>query len=204
MIIGYVRTSDVPEAEENQVHLLNTYGVDTRNIFFDRGIPGSVSPFEREGYLKMIGFIRDHYVTHVYVCELRRLGGTPDGTLRVLSDIEHLGVCVQSLSPDESWWNCDPAVRPLIKNVMSWCVQGELENRIERTRAGIRKAKSEGRHCGRPFRQIDWAHVESLRKEMTYREIAEKINVPYITLIRRKKVCLTDMGGVSPGQGTAQ
>lgn len=205
MILGYVRTSTASEHEEDQVRLLTAYGVNIENIFIDRGVPGSVPHCGREGFSRMIGCIRDHFVTHVYICEFSRLAGNLDGTLHAIRDIEHLGVCVQSLSPDESWWNCDPSIRPLIKNVLVWCAHREHENLAERTREGIRKAKSEGKHCGRPFREIDWNYVESLHEmDMNYREIADRINVPYITLIRRKKQNLRYVSDTSPDQGIAQ
>jgi hypothetical protein len=44
------------------------------------------------------------------------------------------------------------------------------ENLIERTKIGIQRAKAEGKHCGRPFKEIE-----------------EQIDVPYVTLIRRKR-----------------
>jgi len=205
MILGYVRTSSASENEQAQIRLLNTYGVNAASIFIDSGVPGSVPPSRREGFTRMIGFIRDHFVTHVYTSELGRLGGNLTDTLDAIRDIGHLGVCVQSLSPDESWWNCDPSIQPLINHVMDWCARQEHANRVERTRAGIRKARSEGKHCGRPFREIDWGSVESLHeKGMNYRKIADTISVPYITLIRRKKNHLRDMGDTSPGQGIAQ
>ncbi|OPX63651.1 MAG: hypothetical protein A4E34_00360 [Methanoregula sp. PtaU1.Bin006] len=193
------------EDEQDQIRLLATYGVNVANIFVDCNIPGSVPPSRREGFTRMISFIRDHFVTHVYTCELDRLGGNPADALCAIRDIGHLGVCVQSLSPHESWWNCDPSIHPLIIHVMAWCARQEHESRIERTRAGIRKARSEGKHCGRPFREIDWLYVESLHeKGMNYRKIAETISVPYITLIRRKKHHLRNMGDSSPGQGMVQ
>ena len=70
---------------------------------------------------------------------------------------------------------------------MGWCAQRERENLIERTKVGIQRAKAEGKHCGRPFKEIDWKYVEHLHCEgMNYKEIAEKIKVPYPTLVRRK------------------
>lgn len=187
MIVGYVRTSLVTEHEQNQVQELLAKGVDKKHIFKDAGISGSISPYERKGYQKMIDFIKENEVTHIYIYELSRLARDLTDTLNVIRDFDRLGVCVQSLSPNESWLNCDPSIRQLIISVMAWCAQRERENLIERTKVGIQRAKAEGKHCGRPFKEIDWRYVELLHKEgMNYKEIAEKINVPYPTLMRRK------------------
>lgn len=187
MIIGYVRTSIAIEHEQNQIQELLIKGVERKNIFQDVGISGSISPYERKGFQKMMDFIKKNDVTHLYIYELSRLARDLTDTLNVIRDFERLGVCVQSLSPNESWLNCDPSIRQLIISVMAWCAQRERENLIERTKVGMQRAKDEGKHCGRPFKEIDWKYVELLHKEgMNYKEIAEKIKVPYITLIRRK------------------
>lgn len=188
MITGYVRTSLASEHEQNQIRELMAKGVDKKNIFKDVGVSGSISPYERKGFKKMMDFIKENEVSHVYTYELSRLARDLTDTLNVLRDFDRLGVCLQSLSPNESWLNCDPSIRQLITSVMSWCAQRERENLIERTKVGIQRAKAEGKHCGRPFKEIDWKFVELLHKGgMNYKEIAEKIDVPYVTLMRRKQ-----------------
>lgn len=187
MIIGYVRTSIAIEHEQNQIQVLLTKGVERKHIFQDVGISGSISPYERKGFQKMMDFIKKNDVTHLYIYELSRLARDLTDTLNVIRDFDRLGVCVQSLSPNESWLNCDPSISQLIISVMAWCAQRERENLIERTKVGMQRAKAEGKHCGRPFKEINWTYVEHLHSEgMNYKEIAEKIKVPYVTLIRRK------------------
>jgi putative DNA-invertase from lambdoid prophage Rac len=188
MIIGYVRTSLVSEHEQNQIQELVAHGVDKKLIFKDLGVSGSISPYERKGFKKMIDFIKENDVSHVYIYELSRLARDLTDTLNVIRDFDRLDVCLQSLSPNESWLKCDSSIRQLITSIMAWCAQRERENLIERTKVGIQRAKAEGRHCGRPFKEIDWKVVELLHNDgMNYKEIAEKINVPYVTLMRRKK-----------------
>lgn len=187
MIIGYVRTSLVSEHEANQIQELRAKGVDKKNIFSDVGVSGSISPYDRKGFKKMMDFIKQNDVSHIYIYELSRLARDLTDTLNVIRDFDRLNVCVQSLSPNEKWLNCDPSIRQLIISVMAWCAQRERENLIERTKVGMQRAKAEGKHLGRPFKEIDWRYVDLLHKEgMNYKEIAEKIKIPYITLMRRK------------------
>ena len=188
MIVGYVRTSLTSEHEQNQVQELVAKGVDKRHIYKDIGVSGSVAPYDRKGFQKMMDFIKANDVSHVYTYELSRLGRDVTDTLNVLRDFDRLGVCIQSLSPNESWLNCDPSIRQLITSVIAWCAQRERENIIERTKVGMQRAKSEGMHLGRPFKEIDWKYVDLLHKDgMNFKEIAEKIKVPYPTLLRRKE-----------------
>jgi DNA invertase Pin-like site-specific DNA recombinase len=188
MIVGYVRTSLASEHEQNQIQELVAKGVDKKHIFKDVGISGSISPYERKGYQKMMDFIKENDVSHLYIYELSRLARDLTDTLNVLRDFDRKGICVVSLSPNESWLLCDASIRQLITSVMAWCAQRERENLIERTKVGIQRAKAEGKHCGRPFKDIDWKYVDLLHKDgMNYKEIAEKIDVPYVTLIRRKR-----------------
>ena len=188
MIVGYVRTSLASEHEQNQIQELVAKGVDKKHIFKDVGVSGSISPYERKGFKKMIDFIKENEVSHLYIYELSRLARDLTDTLNVIREFDRMNLCVQSLSPNETWLNCDPSIRQLIISVMAWCAQRERENLIERTKVGIQRAKAEGVHCGRPYKVIDWKHVELLHKDgMNYKEIADKIKVPYVTLIRRKR-----------------
>ena len=117
----------------------------------------------------------------------RILAGGTD-LLNVMRDLDRMDVCVESLSPNESWLQCDPSIKQLIISVMAWCAQRERENLIERTKVGMQRAKAEGKHIGRPFKEIDWKYVEYLRDEgMNWKEIANRVNISYPTLIRRKR-----------------
>ena len=189
MIVGYVRTSLATEHEQNQIQELIVKGVDKKHIFKDVGVSGSISPYERKGFKKMMDFFKENEVTHLYIYELSRLARDLTDTLNVLRDFDRFGICVVSISPNESWLQCDTSIRQLITSVMAWCAQRERENIIERTKVGMQRAKSEGKHIGRPFKEINWKYVELLHKDgMNFKEIAEKINVPYVTLIRRKRI----------------
>jgi DNA invertase Pin-like site-specific DNA recombinase len=186
MIIGYVRTSLTSEHAHNQVRELKAAGIDTKHIFKDAGVSGTVSPYERKGFQKLLDFVKEHPVTHLYVYELSRLGRDLTDTLTVIRDLDRRDICVQSLSPNESWLNCDASIRQLIISVMSWCAQRERENLIERTKVGMQRAKAQGTHCGRPFTPIDWKKVSRLHHQgMPFTEIAHTLSIPYSTLMRR-------------------
>lgn len=187
MIIGYARTSLASENIENQLSVLMQKGVSQENIFMDVGVSGSISPFTRPGFQRLFDTVKNSQVDYLYVYELSRLSRDLTDTLNILRDLDRLGVCVESLSPNESWLNCDPSIKQLIVSVLGWCAQRERENLIERTKVGMLRARAEGKHIGRPYKKIDWKYVYFLHSEgMNFKEISEKIDIPYSTLMRRK------------------
>jgi len=55
-------------------------------------------------------------------------------------------------------------------------------------RAGLDRARAEGKILGRPRKAIDWARVEALRmKGCSWSEISETLEIPVMTLYRRRK-----------------
>jgi len=190
--IGYVRTSLDSEHEKNQVQELIKAGVPKANIFIDKGISGSIPPHERKGYRKMLDLIRKHKDEEItlLIYEISRISRDLTDFLNAIRDLEtitHRQICIKSLSPKESFMDCDPAIRSLVISVMAWCAERERDLLIERTKVGIARAKAEGKHCGRPYKEIDMKKVERLHSEgMNYREISAALDIPYPTLMRRK------------------
>jgi len=190
--IGYVRTSLDSEHEKNQVQVLIKAGVPKVNIFIDKGVSGSIAPHERKNYKKMLDFIgknKDEEI-HLLVYEISRISRDLTDFLNAIRDLETITnrqICIKSLSPKESFMECDPAIRSLVISVMAWCAERERDLLIERTKVGIARAKAEGKHCGRPFKDIDMKEVEKLHSQgMNYREISALLKIPYPTLMRRK------------------
>ncbi len=71
--------------------------------------------------------------------------------------------------------------------IFRWVAERERENLSERTKAGVSRARGEGKHIGRPFREINWRKVEELReKGLSWSAIARVMDVPYPTLVRAK------------------
>jgi DNA invertase Pin-like site-specific DNA recombinase len=190
--IGYVRTSLDSEHEKNQIQELIKVGISKSNIFVDKGVSGSIAPHERKGYKKMLDFIKKNASEdlYLYVYEISRISRDLTDFLNAIRDLETLTndkICIKSLSPRESFLDCDPAIRSLVISVMAWCAERERDLLIERTKVGIARAKAEGKHCGRPYKDIDMKRVEKLHSQgMNYREISDALKIPYATLMRRK------------------
>ncbi|MFA4850414.1 MAG: recombinase family protein [Methanoregula sp.] len=188
--IGYVRVSREDQNVENQVNLLEAEGLPRDSIFVDR-ISG-ISPVEdRAGYAKMMQLIKNRAseeLITLYVFEISRLGRSFLETLNTVRVLEESGVRVWSLSPAESWSRIeDKKLRDLMLSIFSWVADRERENLIERTKLGLARAKAEGKHLGRPERQIPWKRVKELEeKNISLAAISRILDIPYTTLYRHK------------------
>lgn len=185
--VGYVRTSTREQDTTNQIRLLMEKGVREKNIFDDGATSGIVPAKRREGFSRLLKFVDENEVERVYVFELSRLGRTFYETIDLFREFEERGVKVISLSSSESWTQMeDPSIRRLLVSIFSWIAEQEREHLKERTKAGIKRAREEGKHVGRPQRQINWKKFDKLRKEgYNITTIAKLMDVPYTTLYKK-------------------
>ena len=117
--------------------------------------------------------------------ELSRIGRTFIDVLTTVSDLEKKGIKVFSLSPKEEWLNtADKSVRELIMAIFAWVAERERNLLIERTKLGIERAREEGKHIGRPQREIDWKEYTKWReKGLSKSAVSRIMDIPYPTLI---------------------
>jgi len=185
--IGYVRVSREDQNAENQIRILLDEGLLRESIYVDY-ISGVSSMQDREGFSRMIQFVRSHQGEPItlYVFEISRLGRSFLDMLNMVRTLEESGTRVWSLSPAESWSRIDDRkLRDLMLSIFSWVADHERENLIERTKLGIARAKAEGVTLGRPKRAIPWKRVKELReKKIPLAAISRILDIPYTTLYR--------------------
>ncbi len=73
----------------------------------------------------------------------------PLATLQLVDRFGRLGV--QVLSHQEPWTEASGELRDLLLAVVGWIARWESHRRSERTRAGLARARAEGKHLGRPM-----------------------------------------------------
>lgn len=188
--IGYVRVSTADQNAENQCRILEAAGIPRDLIFVDKGISGTVPPQKRPGFRAMLEYIKNNeQIRFVYVFELSRLGRTLIETLTTIEDLESRGILVWSLSPNEGFTRSDDkSIRSLLISILSWVAQRERENLVERTKAGLDRARADGKTLGRPRRPIDWSRVDALRAAgCSWSEVGRALEIPPMTLYRRRK-----------------
>jgi putative DNA-invertase from lambdoid prophage Rac len=189
--VGYVRVSKEEQNPDNQRKQLLDAGVIEDCIFIDKGISGTIPAHQRPAFKAMLEYIRDpdHDVKYLYVYEISRLGRTTLETINVINEIESMGVMVWSLSPAEAFTrNEDKAIRQLLVMILSWVAQRERDNLVERTKAGLDRARASGKRLGRPRIDIDADQVMQMREAgEQWKDIADKMGVPVMTLYRYRK-----------------
>jgi putative DNA-invertase from lambdoid prophage Rac len=189
MLVGYARVSKVEQESENQILKLREYGV-TR-IYCDEGVSGKTDAKNRPEFKRMLEYIRSHpdpegkgYTIVVY--ELSRIGRSMLDTLNTFVGLENEGFTIISLS--ETWTHTmDTSLRRLMVTIVSWLNQEELKRLSDRTKAGIERARAQGKQIGAPKKKIDREIINDLRsKGMSWNKIAAQLNIDPVTIYRRK------------------
>lgn len=189
--VGYIRVSTEEQNIENQrIQLINA-GVVESCIFTDKGVSGTKPARERPAFKRLLEFTKSHQgeVKYLFVYELSRLGRTTLETLNLIDEIERSGIQVWSLSPNEEFTRSqDAACRQLLLMLLSWVAERERANLVERTKAGLDRARAEGKILGRRRAEIDWDLVSKMRDDgKDWNEIAKKLKITNMTLYRHRK-----------------
>jgi DNA invertase Pin-like site-specific DNA recombinase len=116
------------------------------------------------------------------VWALDRLGRSLVGNLQDVLELDRLGV--QIVSVRESWLDTSGPVRSLLIAVFSWAAEQERARLVERTKAGLERARKRG-PLGRPRKAVDLDRARDLRAQgKTLRQVAAQLGVGPATLHR--------------------
>ena len=181
--IIYVRVSTQEQTTANQlpelVQLAEARGFEIAEVIED----------VMSATKKRPGLDRVMKLAHAGKCQvvacwaLDRLGRSMVGNLQTVLDLDRLGVQVVSMR--EPWLAMDGPIRSLLVAVFSWVAEQERSRLRERTRAGLERARREGKQLGRPSVAIDADQALLLRRKgLSLRAAAEKLGVGHSTLHR--------------------
>lgn len=142
--IGYARVSTSDQNPDMQIQALKDYGVPESLIFVDHASGGT---FDRPQFIEAMKYALGPNREFV-VWKLDRLGRTLEGILEVLKKFEQHDVAFFSLT--ERVDVTTPMGRAMLQMMG---VVAELERNliVERTKAGIERAKARGEKPGRPI-----------------------------------------------------
>ncbi|KIC39747.1 resolvase [Leisingera sp. ANG-M7] len=142
--IGYARVSTAEQNPDMQIQALKDYGVPEELIFVDRASGGTL---HRPAFLQALRFAQ-HPGTEFVVWKLDRLGRTLEGVIMVLNLFEQRGLKFFSLT--ERVDMTTPMGKAMVQ-IMGAVAELERNLIIERTKAGIERAKARGEKPGRPI-----------------------------------------------------
>ncbi len=189
---AYIRISQEDETPENQrlaiLEWASRQGLEVAGFFIDEAVSGAVPPRERPKYRAMLEFCRDNGVRNVIFYDISRLGRNLEETLYELKRLLEEGFNVYFVYPDFLNQINDPMMKKFVISMFAWFAELYRYDIIQRTKAGLERARREGKHIGRPRKPIDLKKVEEYRRKgISLRDIARLMGISYSTLYRRLK-----------------
>ena len=177
----YARVSTLDQEPENQLQELRRY-VEARGWsakeYTDRGVSGAKD--RRPALDQMIADARRRRFDVLVCWRLDRLGRNLKHLVGLLDDLQGLGVAFVSLG--EGIDATTPAGR-LQMHLLAAIAQFERERIVERVKAGLQRARTQGRRLGRPRRLVPKALLEPVRG-LSVRQAAAKLGVSAATAHR--------------------
>lgn len=180
-IIGYVSVSTNEQTVENQKQQIADAGYQVSKWYCDEATSGSVKAAERKGFGDLLAYIREGDT--LIVVGIDRLGRN---TIDVLSTVETLrakGVKVISL---REGFDLSTPVGKLMLTMMAGLASLEKDLIAERRTAGIKRAQSEGVHCGRPNKVTPEQVQELISSGLPPKDIQKELGISKATFYRLK------------------
>lgn len=161
-VFGYGRVSTSQQTAENQRLELEQagYKIEPEFWFADEGVSGKVAASQRPAFAKMLGQIRKGET--LVVSKLDRLGRDAIDVLQTVRQLGERGVKVIVLQLG----NIDltaPAGK-LLLSMLAAVAEMERDLLVERTQAGLARAKAEGKTLGRPSKTSPEQRAEIQRR----------------------------------------
>lgn len=177
----YLRVSKGEQHTENQRPDVDQV-VERRRLELVDVYQDSISAAKRRPeFDRMIKDARRGRFDVVVIWALDRFGRSMVGNLQVVLDLDRRGI--ETVSVQEPWLDTGGPVRELLIAIFSWIAEQERARLIERTNAGLDRAKRKGIRLGRPQTRVDvWQAERLLAGGASLRKVAEELRVPLGTL----------------------
>ncbi len=193
--VAYLRVSTDEQTVENQRLAIEKWaqesGYTVLRYYVDEATSGNIPPLKRKGFREMMEELTKMAPKPqaVLVYELSRVGRTFYETLEAVKTLEELGTPLISISPKEAFLqSMDPSIRKLILAIITWVAEREREVISQRTREGMIRVMSQGRHVGRPRIEVNMRKaLQMLQEGMSLSAVARELGVSISTLRRRIK-----------------
>ena len=194
-VYGYVRVSSVEQNEGRQLLALENIGVAKRNIFIDKQ---SGKDFERTSYQKLKSKLVKNDL--LIIKSIDRLGRNYDMILHEWAELtKTLEVNIYVIdfpilnTQVEDKNLLGKFIADIVLQVLSFVAQNERENIRQRQAEGIRIAKQNGIHLGRPKYKLPQNFEDIVKKyhnkEITNVEAAKKLKMSRGTFLKYAKEC---------------
>lgn len=190
---AYLRVSTEDQTVMNQRLSLqrwaDTHDFQILDYFEDSSVSGKTAATTRPGFMDLLNLVAREEIDAVLVYELSRIGRTFWDTLEAIKAVEQFAPLI-SCSPRETFLQTtEPSIRKLMLGILTWVAERERELLVQRTKDGILRAKSVGKHIGRPIKKInDKELITLLSQNKSKARIARELGVSKATLYKNLKV----------------
>ncbi len=184
MLVGYARVSTLDQKLDRQIDQLEKYGIDRRNIYFEK-VTGKKK--ERPELNKMIAELVPGDL--VVIADLTRISRSTRDLLDIVDRIKQKGAAIRSIK--DSWLDTssDNPYNDFLLTVMSGLSQLERDLTSQRTKEGLASAKTRGRIGGRPSKINEKSETVMLFLNSGYsiKRIEEETGISRSTIYRIKR-----------------
>jgi DNA invertase Pin-like site-specific DNA recombinase len=183
----YVRVSTADQHVDSQLYDLRQLaaprGLEVVREYADRGISGGKA--RRPGLDALMADARQRKFSVVLVAAFDRIARSTRNFLQVIDELDNLGI--EFISRRENFDTSGPMGR-LFMTLISSIAELESDLIRERVRAGMRRAKLEGRQIGRARLDVDREQVVYDRRSgMSLTQVAKRHNISRASVCRMVK-----------------
>ena len=144
---AYLRVSSVGQTTENQKQQIAAAGIDVEDYrIVAETISGSVAAMERPGFAQLIDRMEPGDM--LVVTKMDRLGRNARDVMATIERLGEMSVRVKSLDLGDA--DLTSAAGQMTTGILNVVAQFERDLLRERTKAGIDRARAEGKQLGRP------------------------------------------------------
>ncbi|NNG56022.1 MULTISPECIES: recombinase family protein [Sphingomonas] len=185
---AYVRVSTVGQTAENQVQEITSAGfaIEPHRIIAET-VSGSVAAFARKGFTRLLDRLEKGDV--LVVTKLDRLGRDAIDVGSTVRQLDDMGVRVHCLALGGI--DLTSSAGRMTMGVINAVAQFERDLLIERTQAGLARARGEGRRLGRPPSVDDRKRaeiLEALDQGESINSLASRFGTSRQTVMRIREV----------------
>ena len=160
-VFAYCRVSTLEQTTENQRREIEAAGFTVKpQRLIEEQISGSVAASERPGFARLLDRMENDDV--LIVTKLDRLGRNAMDVRQTVEALAKLGVKVHCLALGGV--DLTSPAGKMTMAVISAVAEFERDLLIERTQAGLARAKSEGKVLGRPRALTDAERADALQR----------------------------------------
>ncbi|NBA96301.1 recombinase family protein [Pseudomonas sp. R5(2019)] len=181
-VFVYARVSTEDQTTDNQVQEVRAAGfaVEPQRVIVET-ISGGTVAMERPGFQKLVERLESSDV--LIVTKLDRLGRSAIDVQTTVKSLADRGVKVHCLALGGA--DLTSSAGKMTMTVLAAVAEFERDLIIERTQAGLARAKAEGRKLGRPVATGTTAQVQRLKAEgKSQREVVESSGLSIATVKR--------------------